>query len=69
MSPVMVRWLAILFGTLTEKLSSHAPRAGAPSISAKNAPEPRSVQPPVQGTVLEVPRVGGLHHEYVRRAA
>src|SRR5438445_1609834 len=34
---------------------------------AKHAPEPRSVQPPSQGRV--VPRVGGLHHEYVRRAA
>src|SRR5436309_15933968 len=36
---------------------------------AKDAPEPRSVQPPIQGRVVEVPRVGGLHHEYRRRAA
>jgi len=36
---------------------------------AKDAPEPRSVQPPSQGSVVEVPRVGGLHHEYLRRAA
>jgi len=36
---------------------------------AKDAPEPRSVQPPSQGRVMQVPRVGGLHHEYVRRAA
>ena len=36
---------------------------------AKDAPEPRSVQPPSQGRVVEVPRVGGLHHEYLRRAA
>ncbi len=35
----------------------------------KDAPEPRSVQPPIQGRVVEVPRVGGLHHEYLRRAA
>jgi putative transposase len=35
----------------------------------KDAPEPRSVQPPSQGMVVEVPRVGGLHHQYVRRAA
>jgi transposase InsO family protein len=34
---------------------------------AKDAPEPRSV--PSQGRVVEVPRVGGLHHEYFRRAA
>ena len=36
---------------------------------AKDAPEPRSVQPPSQGRVVAVPRVGGLHHEYLRRAA
>jgi len=36
---------------------------------AKDAPEPRSVQPPRQGRVVELPRVGGLHHEYIRRAA
>ncbi len=36
---------------------------------AKDAPEPRSVQAPSQGSVVEVPRVGGLHHEYLRRAA
>jgi len=36
---------------------------------AKDAPEPRKVQLPSQGKVVEVPRVGGLHHEYRRRAA
>lgn len=35
----------------------------------KDAPEPRSRQPPAQGRVVEIPRVGGLHHEYLRRAA
>src|SRR2546425_13112292 len=35
----------------------------------KDAPEPRSVQPPSRGRVVEVPRVGGFHHEYFRRAA
>ena len=35
---------------------------------AKDAPEPRSAQAPSQGRVVEVPRVGGLHHEYRRRA-
>ena len=36
---------------------------------AKDAPDPRSVQPPRQGGVVELPRVGGLHHEYLPRAA
>jgi hypothetical protein len=35
----------------------------------KDAPDTRSVQPPSQGKVVEIPRVGGLHHEYVSRAA
>jgi transposase InsO family protein len=36
---------------------------------AKDAPEPRSAQARSQGRVVEVPRMGGLHHEYLRRAA
>src|SRR5437867_8405148 len=36
---------------------------------AKDAPEPRSAQAPSQVRVVEVPRVGGLHHEYLRRAS
>lgn len=36
---------------------------------AKDAPEPRSVHAPSHGRVVEVPRVGGLHHEYLRRTA
>ena len=35
----------------------------------KDAPEPRSVEPPAQGRVLALPQVGGLHHRYIRRAA
>ena len=35
----------------------------------KDAPEPRSVQPPERGRVIEIPEVGGLHHRYERRAA
>jgi transposase InsO family protein len=35
----------------------------------KDAPEPRSVQPPERGRVIEMPEVGGLHHRYERRAA
>jgi len=36
---------------------------------SKDAPKPRPVQLPSQGRVVKVPRVGGLHHEYRRRAA
>jgi len=31
---------------------------------AKDAPEPRAIQPPECGAVLGVPQVGGLHHRY-----
>jgi hypothetical protein len=34
---------------------------------AKDAPEPRNVQLPSQGRVVRVPRVSGLHHDYLRR--
>ena len=32
-------------------------------------PEPRAVEPPEQGRVVAIPQVGGLHHQYQRRAA
>jgi putative transposase len=35
----------------------------------KDTPEPRAVQPPKMGEIVELPQVGGLHHRYVRRAA
>ncbi len=35
----------------------------------KDCPEPRDVQPPGMGEVVEFPEVGGLHHRYERRAA
>ena len=35
----------------------------------KDCPEPRAVQPPGLGEVVEFPEVGGLHHRYERRAA
>ena len=35
----------------------------------KDAPEPRAIQPPERGAVMERAQVGGLHHSYERRAA
>ena len=35
----------------------------------KDAPEPRDVQPPELGRIVEFPEIGGLHHRYARRAA
>ena len=35
----------------------------------KDAPEPRPVQPPELGWVIELPEVSGLHHRDERRAA
>ena len=36
---------------------------------AKDAPEPRPVHPPERGPVVARPQVGGLHHQFERRAA
>src|SRR5919198_1294926 len=35
----------------------------------KDAPEPRTVEPPDHGRMLAIPQVGGLHHRYERGAA
>jgi hypothetical protein len=35
----------------------------------KDAPEPRPVEPPDHGAIVEMPVVGGLHHRYTRLAA
>jgi putative transposase len=36
---------------------------------SKDAPEPRTVQSPEMGEIVELSQVGGLHHRYERRAA
>ena len=35
----------------------------------KDSPEPRCVQPADAGRIVTIPKVGGLHHRYERRAA
>jgi len=54
---------------LTTKYIDYYNRTRTHLSLAKDAPESRSVQPPSQGRVVAVPRVGGLHHEYLRQAA
>jgi len=34
----------------------------------RNAPQPRTIQPPNQGRIIAIPHVGGLHHRYTRAA-
>lgn len=34
----------------------------------KDSPEAREVQPPDKGGIVQIPKVGGLHHRYERRA-
>jgi transposase InsO family protein len=35
----------------------------------KDAPDHRAIEPPELGKVVVLPRLGGLHHRYSRRAA
>jgi putative transposase len=35
----------------------------------KDSPDTREVQPPEKGVLVEIPKVGGLHHRYERCAA
>ena len=66
---------------LIRKMSQANPRWGAPRVhgellklgidisQAKDSPEPRNVEAPGQGKIVEIPMVGGLHHRYSRLAA
>jgi hypothetical protein len=60
-SPIVAPYLAKLFCVL------HGARTHL--SLAKDAPEPRDVEPPEQGRVVAIPQVGGLHHRYQPRAA
>ena len=51
-----------------EKYLDYYHRSRTHLALGKDAPEPRLVQPPELGGVVELPEVGGLHHRYERRA-
>jgi putative transposase len=54
---------------ILKRYLSYYHRAGTHLALEKDAPEPRSVQAPEHGQVIEIPEVGGLRHRYERRAA
>jgi hypothetical protein len=65
---------------LIRHMSRANPLWGAPRIHGelqkrthlsleKDTPEPRPVEHPDQGGIVEIPMVGGLHHRYTRQAA
>ncbi len=79
----MVKWLLVLIRTLPSAMQGqHDPaleilmlrqqlavlRHRHPLSLDKDAPIGRHIQLPAEGKVVELKRVGGLHHEYVRRA-
>ena len=43
----------------------HRPHRGL----GQDCPEPRPVEPPDQGNLIELPLLGGLHHRYTRQTA
>lgn len=57
-----------LRGIVTAYLS-YCHRSRTHLSPSKDAPEPRAVQPPEPGGIVELPEVGGLHHRCERLAA
>ena len=47
----------------------HYHRARPHRSLSHDSPIPRTVESPARGKVIEMPRVGGLHHQYLRQAA
>ena len=60
---------SIIFRRLFRCFERSAPNADTHLSLAGDAPEARAIEPPEIGDVVGLPRVGGLHHRYVRRAA
>jgi hypothetical protein len=53
---------------LTDYLSYYHGHRSHRSL-AQDCPEPRAVESPDQGKIIELPLLGGLHHRYFRHAA
>jgi hypothetical protein len=45
------------------------PEIAYSSTLNKNSPVSRPVAPPTGGTIVAIPNLGGLHHQYERHAA
>ena len=54
---------------ILREYSGYHPGPGALLTLAKDAPNPRAVQPPERRSVVQVPEERGLRHRYERRAA
>jgi transposase InsO family protein len=54
--------------TILKKYLNYYHQARTHLALEKDAPEPRPIQTPERGHVIEIPEVGGLHHRYERRA-
>jgi len=57
-----------LHRVLTDYLDYHHLHRTHRSLE-RDCPEPRSVEPPERGNIIELPLVSGLHHRYCRQAA
>ncbi len=68
LDPVVVFNESSLRGLLNSYFAYYLP-VRTPLALAKDAPEPRALQGPEMGAVVEIPEVGGLRHRYERRAA
>jgi hypothetical protein len=66
--PSRISRTAQVHGLLTEYVAYYH-RFRAHLSLDMDCPTPRPVESPEAGAVLAVPKVGGLHHHYERRAA
>jgi hypothetical protein len=68
-SPWQNPYVERLIGTLRRECLDHYHGARTHLALDKDTPEPRPVEHPDQGGIVEIRMVGGLHHRYTRQAA